>query len=727
MRLIKLTFYCLYYCLVIVLLFFPILTNAQKVVGKDTVKTTKPATIQLSTVNISAPRPIIERKAGMLIVNLNGAGSGAPIMEVMNQFPGVTVTPDDRITLNGRSVQIYLDGKATTLSAEALAGLLKGISSSSIQKVELIAQPSAKYDAAGNGGIINIIRKQNYKGGLSGNVYAGTGKGKFGKANGGLNLNYKAEAYNVLLNLDYNYNKNFNNSLILSDFVSANGVPASRFISDIQSIRTNANYTPNLGVDFYLSKRSTLSAFVKPGFQFSNRDASTDITDADQGGNIISQSKFINGVDIRVNNFSSGLRLQHKLDTLGRDVTFDLDYYHYGNGNDQNNITYNQVTMLPSTVTQDRVFDVYAFKMDYTSPLGNGRQLDMGLKSSYVNSDNSNFYSDFASRQTDVFVYRESISAIYLNYSMNRRKFSYQLGLRGEYTFGEGGQQMNSGTFTRRYFQPFPSLHFDYKFTQNHSLSLGLNKRVERPGYENLNPLIRIITANNLQQGNPALKPVIAYNADLWYSYKNAFFFGLTYSHSLHDFTSVAVPLSNGIITTTPGNADYSGYTTMQAVYTKQVLPWWYTSTGAILSRRSFKGEVNGLLLQSDGLTALSSTSYHSFALTKDFSFMVLFNYRSKTMERTITNQAHAYVTTGVRQQFFKKRGSAQLNFIDVFKSYRNNYQQNSGTVEQSWINHFETRMVKLNFSYSFGGTIKNTKKSDAVEDERKRTTLNEN
>ena len=724
MRLIRVKFY---YCLFIVLCCLPVLTNAQKVASKDTVKTVKLTTIQLDTVNIAAPRPIIQRKAGMLIVNLNGAGSGAPIMDIMNQFPGVSITPDDRITLNGRSVQIYLDGKATTLSAEALTGLLKGISSSSIQKVELIAQPSAKYDAAGNGGIINIIRKQNYKAGLNGNIYAGAGKGMFGKANGGLNLNYKAEYFNVLLNLDYNYNKYFNNSLIISDLVNTNGESARQSGSAIQSIRTNANYTPNLGVDFYLSRRSTLSAYVKPGFQFFNRDASAFINDADQWGNITNQSKFINGVDILTSNFSSGLRLQHKLDTSGRDLTVDFDYYRYANHNNQDNVSINQTSRVPSTIVQDRIFNVYAFKMDYTRPLDNGRQLEMGLKSSYVNSDNSNFYSDLVSLRTDIFHYRESISALYLNYAFNDQKFSYQLGIRGEYTYGEGGQQMNKGSFKRRYFQPFPSMHFDYKITPNHSLSLGLNKRVERPGYESLNPLIRIITTTNLQQGNPELKPVVAYNADLWYSYKSVFFLGVTYSYSLHDFTSIALPLGEGIITTLPGNADYSGYKTIQAIYAKQVFPWWYISTNAILSSRSFKGEVNGSLLKNDGLTALSSTAYNSFSLTKDFSFMVLMNYRSKSMERTITNQAYAYVTAGVRQQFLNKRASCQLNFIDIFKSYRNNYLQNSGTVRQSWRYELETRMVKLNFSYSFGGTIRNTKKSNGAEEERKRSAVNEN
>lgn len=689
----------------------------------------KPAATQLAAVNISAPLPFVERRADKLIVNLNGLGSGAPIMEVMNQLPGVSVTPDDRISLNGKSVQIYIDGKATTLSAEALAGMLKGISSSAIQKVELIAQPSAKYDAAGNGAIINIIRKRNYKAGLNGNIYAGGGKGTFGKANGGVNLNYKGKSYNVLLNLDYNYNKYYLNNFIGSTFIGPGGTATGQTVSDMQSTRDNAIYTPSLGLDFYLSERTTLSASVKPGFQSFDRDGAAHISDADQTGNTSTRSQFLSLIDIHSTNFSSGLRLQHQIDTVGRELTVDLDYYRYGNYNDQDNrtLTFNPASDLRSVVAQDRIFDVYAVKMDYTHPLKKGRQLEMGMKSSAVNSINANFYRDIAGQQTDLFDYKERISALYLTYGRTGKKFSYQLGIRGEYTYGRGEQPSNLAHFKRSYFKPFPSLHLDYKLTQNHNLSLGVNKRIERPGYESLNPLVRIISSKNLQQGNPALQPAIAYNGDLWYGYKNALFLGLTYSYSADDFTSLSVPLNDGVITTLPGNADYSGYFTLQAMYGKQVLPWWYTSSNAILSKRSFKGEFNGVLLQSDGIFSLSATSYNSFSLSQNFSVMFLFNYRGKSMDRTITNQAFTYLTAGARQQFLNKRASAQLSFVDIFKSFRNDYQQNSGAVQQFWRNEFETRMVKLNFSYNFGGTIKNTKKSNGAEEERKRSALSEN
>lgn len=705
---------------------FTLVTAQNNTLGDLTLQT---ESRQLSAVTISAAPPFVERRADKLIVNLNGLGSGAPIMEVMNQLPGVSVMPDDRITLNGKSVQIYLDGKAATLSTEALAGMLKGISSSAIQKVELIAQPSAKYDAAGNGAIINIIRKRNYASGFNGNVYTGVGKGAFGKANGGLNLNYKGKAYNLLANLDYNYNRYFYNSSITSDLFSPNGNFIRTDQADIKSMRDNANYTPNIGLDLYLSKRTTLSASVKPGFQRFSRDSQTENLQRGPAGNSISNSQFNSLTDIHAANFSSGLRLQHQIDSLGKELSMDLDYYRYSNLSDQDNQTFNllSASSINSILNQDRTFDVYALKADYTHPIAKGHQMEAGLKSSYVNSTNSNFYQDSNSDQTDLFFYKESISALYFTYSRTGEKLSYQLGLRGEYTYGQGEQGAMVNQFSRHYLQAFPSLHLDYKFTKSHSLSLGLNKRIERPGYENLNPLTRLLGNNNLQQGNPGLKPLLAYNADAWYSYKNAFFFGLTYSYSKDDFTSISLPLSGGKITTQPGNADYGQYLTMQAMYGKQVKPWWYTSSNAILSKRSFKGELGGVLLESEGMFSLSATSYNSFQLSKSFSVMFLFNYRGKSIDRTITSEGFAYLTAGIRQQLLKKRASIQLNAMDIFKSYRNRYFQDSGNLKQHWNNTFETRMVKFNLNYNFGGTIKNTRKSSGAEDEKKRGTISEN
>lgn len=521
----------------------------------------KPIAKSLNTVSITAQVPFIERRADKIIVNLNnGIYAGATIMEVMDRLPGVQVSLNDQITLNGRGVQIYIDGKLTPLSAEALSSLLKGMSAENIQKIELIANPSSKYDAAGGGGIINIVRKRNHKEGVSGNVYGGAGKGKYGKQNAGLNLNFKDESYNLLLNTNHSFNKYFLDNSLVSDFYNPDLSLNHQSVAQINSIRRIRTFAPNIGLDFYLSKKTTLSVSVVESIESFHKDATSFTGDFNAEGTKTESSGFLNLVKMKTNNFSSGVHLLHQADTLGREYTLDFDYFRYGNHIDQNNTNnlYNAVGnvsgITKNLFDQDRDFNAYSVKADYVHPLKGGGRLEAGWKSSYVISNNSNQLFDNTETlnlsSIDQFRYTENINALYINYNKEYKKFSYQLGLRAENSLGKGTQLQTGERFNKNYFKLFPSAFLDYKFNENHGLNMTFNKRIERPTYENLNPLIRIINANNYVQGNPELEPLIAYNSSASYSYKNALFIGFHYTLNLHDFSTYSSSFEGTDITT---------------------------------------------------------------------------------------------------------------------------------------------------------------------------------
>lgn len=701
----------------------------------------KPAAILLKAVSVTGKLPFIERRPDKIIINLNDLADGSSMLETMNKLPGVQVSPNDQLSLNGRGVQVYLDGKATTLSADALAGLLKGMSSSGIQKVVLIAQPSAKYDAAGSGGIINIIRKKNYKAGLNGNVYGGLGHWKYNKHNAGLNLNYKAQSFNALLTADYSFNKYYVNSEISTNFFNPEQQAMGSNTSELNSVRSTRNYTPNLGLDFYLSKKTTLSVSLKPGLQFLHKDAASEINTFDASDVRTGFNRFSNLVKTRATNLSSGLRLQHLIDTAGREYTLDFDYFRYGNyGNqDNSNDFYTPSAVFleryKSILDQDRVFSVYGVKGDYTHPLGKNLQLETGFKSSYVISNNSNLSYDangivpvLDGANTDFFKYEENINALYVTLSQNSKKLTWQLGLRGEQTYGKGEQVQNAADFQRNYVQLFPSLHLDYKLSKNHSLSLGANKRIERPGYENLNPLVRILNSTNYLQGNPSLRPAVSYHQVLNFSYKNAFIMALDYSITLRDFTSVTASYDDtGITTTKPDNNRYSQYFGFFMAFNKPVNRWWTTYTNASLVQRTFKSKVNDQVLNNNGRPAFNFSTYNNFAMTSRFSLMFLLNYYGKSEERNIVNDPYFMLTAGAKQVFMGKKASVQLNFVDIFNSYKSRYTQNSVVIKQLYENHYETRTIRLNLSYSFGGTLNRTKNSTSADEERNRTNIKEN
>lgn len=691
----------------------------------------------LNGVTINSKTPFIERQADKIVVNLNNSlNAGSSVMEVMDRLPGVQVSPSDQITLNGRGVQIYIDGKLTPLSAEALASLLKGMASANIQKIELIAHPSSKYDAAGNGGVINIVKKRNHKEGASGNVYGGGGVGKYGKQNGGLNLNFKDKSYNVLLNTNYSFNKYFGNSSLVTDFYTPDQVLDRQSVAQINSIRKIRTFAPNLGADLYLSKKTTLSFSVTESAESLLRDAQSLTNDfnALQAGT--GSSDFKNLVKTKTNNFSSGMHLLHQIDTLGKEYTIDADYFSYGSRIDQHNTntlyaaTGNLLNTAITLFDQDRNFNAYSVKADYTNPFKGGGKLDAGLKSSYVISNNSNQLFDspdvLNATSIDRFRYTENINALYATYSKGYKKLSYQLGLRGESTLGKGTQLQTGETVDKSYVKLFPSAFLDYKFNDNHSLNLTFNKRIERPNYENLNPLIRIINSNNYAQGNPGLQPVISYNASATYAFRNALSFGFHYDLNLHDFTTVSsVNENTGITTTGPVNNKHTQYFGLYITYTKQVTPWWFTSSQVNFRQQSFQSTVNGYGYNSPGLLAVNVDNYDTFGITKKFFLDVLYRYRGKSQERTVTNDANSYITAGLRKVF--KKGSIGFNVTDIFNSYTSRYVQNSVSVRQLWDNNYETRVYRLNFTYNFGGNIKRTKTSTGADNEKSRTSTKEN
>lgn len=695
----------------------------------------KPTAKNLSAVTISGQKPFIEQRADKIVINLNDRlTGGSSLMEVMDRLPGVQVNPDNMINLNGRNVRIYIDGKATPLSADALAGLLRGMSATSIERVELIARPSSKYDASASGGIINIVRKRGMREGLRGNLYGGGGFGRYAKYNGGFNLNFKTSKYNLLFNTDYNSNKYFVDNYILTTPAGEPGTFFGGTESLIRSVRQLNNITPNVGLDLYLTKKTTLSFAVTNALQLFKKNAFSETTDLAGQGVV---GNFDNQVKTKMNNFSTGLHLLHQMDTLGKELTVDLDYYRNTNYSDQHNaerIFGQQSAELRRTFfDQNNAFDVYSAKADLTFPLKHKAQLETGFKSSYVETDNRNLLYDIDggemlpnNSQSDLYRYSESIHALYTTFHQELKRISYQLGVRAEGTWNNGRQLQSNQRFSQNYVQLFPTAFFDYKFTDKHSFIVSFDKKTNRPTYENMNPLLRIINANNFVQGNPNLRPVSSYNGSATLAYRNALFVTANYGIDFRDFTYFAFQNQGGDSTVTrPVNNRYTQTVNLITAYNRQIKPWWYTSTNINLRKSSYQLADDHVKMK--GITTFNFDTYNSFSLTKHLSWLILFRYRGKSQERNIKTEAYFTLTSGLRQTLFKKRATLALNVTDIFNTFKNRYLQESLMLRQVWENKYETTTIKMNFTYNFGGQISKTKTSDSATDEKRRSNSKEN
>lgn len=695
----------------------------------------KPSAITLNGVTVKGKAPFIDRQVNKVVVNLESSNmaQGNSAMELLPKLPGIQVTPDDNLKLNGRTnVTIYIDGKPTYLSGDALAAQLKGMNAANIQKIELIAQPGAKYDAAGSGGIINIIRKKNREEGLNGSVSAGAGMGEYGKYNGGISLNYKIQHINIVLNNDYMFNKFFNDSKVISAFGTGNNGLSKLFDSDNKTVSKNKSNTPLLAVDFYLSSRTTLSVSGLAATRNFSREGNSFTNEFDNSNNLVSLRDFDITYGQKYQNYSANTHLVHQFDTTGKELVVDLDYFNYGS-------TFNQVytdTILTTGrqylssnrtwLDQDRRLKIYSGKADYSHAFKNKLDMDLGWKSSYVVSDSYDLVREegVLEPMNNHFRYTENLNAFYANLNKKYRQLTVQLGLRMEHTYAKGAQLLRNTSITRNYANLFPSVFADYAINDNHKLNIQLNRKIDRPAYQNLNPLSFRVNPTTNFMGNPDLLPVLSYNAELRYSYKNDFSAAFRYSRNIHDFILQASPDENQEVTTiTTINNDYTNFLSLSFSYSKDFTSWWRVNSTLDFYRRNFKGTVNGQQLDDDGLYTFSFYAFNSFRLTDKLSAECVYFYDHRSQENIrIIEPKHA-LSFAIKQQLWGSRGSLALNVQDPFFFYRDRYSENSVIVKRNVDTRFETRVVKLNFIYRFGGgKMKKANIGNSAVDEQKRS-----
>jgi len=697
----------------------------------------KAASQQLNAVTIRADRPFIEQQVDKTVVNIENSiiQSGSSVMEVMEKLPGVIIDQNDKISLRGKQgVIIMIDGRPTGMSGQDLANMLKSMSSSSIQKIEIITNPSAKYDAAGNAGIINIVMKKNRREGFNGSVGAGFGQGRYSKYNGNLSLNYKNKNYNLFLNYSYSHRLGFNNLTIDRKFYGDDTL-RTIFRTENYILYPSENHTPRVGADFYLSPKTTLSFLGSGGVTHFNPEGRdhTDILDGE--GQMIRNYDFVSHSKDTWQNYSTNAEISHKFDTLGQEATVDLDYAKYWSSTYQSFLT-TYYKPDGSFLSQDDLLtrqksDLYllSLKADYTKPLKKDFSFGAGLKSSYVSSDNDIlFYSllsgaeTFDSSRSSHFLYGENINAGYLNLKKSYKKFSYQLGLRSEQTIAKGKQLLNDRTFNRNYTQVFPTAYFDFKISEKNNLNLSLGRRIDRPAYEQMNPYRSLINATTFSEGNPYLLPQLTYNTELTYSYKNEFFAALAYSLTNDNITDVLIQDSQTQTTSqTVVNLNRLNYYSINLTYSKKLTKWWTTNTNLLSYYGIYAGTINDNYID-QGTPSVYLNTTNSIFIMDGLSAECSFRYSYKALNGITMDLTTYNLTAGIQKTVLKKKGTIKINMTDIFwTAYPSGITQ-FDNVREDWTAKRDTRVVNINFSYKFGnGKPVRFRKNTGADDEKGR------
>lgn len=697
----------------------------------------------LNGVDVTAQKSYIQQKIDRTVVNVGAliSNTGANALEVLEKTPGVQVDADGNITFKGKSgVLVMIDDKPTYLSAATLATYLRSLPSSSLDQIELMDSPPAKYDAAGNAGVINIKTKKNSIRGFHAVVSADYAQGFYGRTHESINLNYRINKVNLFANLAYNEQRTFRRLEIDRNYFDANGDPTSS-LRDISYFRPRSNNTNiKVGMDYYISPKTTWG-IVFTGSISPDHDSSP-VYSLLYGKNGELDST-INTLNTSKNHFNSkgiNLNYTHKFDSTGRALTFDLDYIHDASGSNQvfvNNTFLPDGTLTNSQTLSDNLpatINIYSAKVDYSHPLKGKAKLEAGVKSSYVNTDNAANYfnvidgvSSIDYNNTNRFLYKENINAAYINFNKNFGRFSLQTGLRFENTNGNGHQLGNAqkadSSFINHYTNLFPTAYFSYNLdTAAHNvLVLSYGRRIGRPNYASLNPFTFFVDKFTYFSGNPFLRPQFTDNYKLAYSFRSLFTVAVAYNYTT-DFQGETIHRNGNAFISTTGNIGQQKTLDFSVNTNFQPTKWWSVNLYAEVYNNTFQGVFyTGYLNQSQ--ITFSGNGSNQFTLSKTWSAELSGFYNTGGTYGQFVSIPTGMLNAAIQKKVLHNKGSIKLNIRDILHTY-----SPSGTITNivgataTYHNFVDTQVATLAFTYSFGKSTnvpqkRNTGGADSEQD----------
>ncbi len=696
----------------------------------------KPArSATLNEVTVQGRKPFIERALDRTIVNVDGSplSAGATSLDVLIRAPGVTVDANDNLGLRGRQgVLVLLDGKRIPMTGTELADLLRATPASQLDKIELITNPSAKYDAAGSAGIISIKLKKDQRYGTNGSANASFGYGRYAKTTGGLSLNHRHKKLNLFGSYGYNARNVYTSLRFHRDFFQ-NNLKTGSTDQFNEGHTLYQSHTYRAGLDYTLSRRTLLGLVITGLGSPAVANIRNEAANYDAPGNVLARYTSANYRTLRMPNQSLNFNVKHSLDSAGRrELSADADLARYETHRIQNlATTFQQPVSPPATLAGNLngALTIASVKADYNQPLG-AMQLETGFKLSWVHSDNdvqftniSEGRSELDTSKSNQFRYDEAIAAAYVNLSRSFGSFSVQAGLRGENTDVKGLQLVGNQGFDRRYFQLFPSVFFKNTFSKTHELSLSLSRRIDRPSYNQLNPFRAYIDATTYFSGNPALFPALNYNVELTHTFRQKWSTTLGYSRSDKPIVSVIQPAPEGNrqVVSTFQNLTRSDYYTLSLTLPFEPARWWTVYNNFVGYYGHFVGDLAGTTLNA-GRPAFNLSSNSTFTLGAGWTAELNGRYQSRELYGFLDVRPQGQLSVGLQKSLWSKRGTLRLNLSDIFYTSPTNATSTYANYVEVFNQRQDTRVATASFSYRFGSdTVAPTRRRVGGAEEEKR------
>jgi iron complex outermembrane recepter protein len=674
----------------------------------------------LEAVQIVAQKPFMEQKLDRTVFNIENSvlATGNTALDVLRKLPGVSVDNNDNISVRGKQgVQFMIDGRKSYMSGQDMANYLRGIDASQLERIEVITNPSAKYEASGNA-IINIVMKRNKTLGYNQQLNATYDQGFYGGGHVGTNLNYKTEKWNFFGAASYGqwqfYEENTRTVIYNPDsaFNTRSVGHGRRHITGMW------NYQ-QAGIDYSPGKKHTIGLVVERSGGDRKQSRRFDVYSYDSEM-VLDSNLYTTGPEKNSHQYySGGLNYKFDIDTTGKMLTADFNYANFTMNSRRENVSYYrdamwQIMRDPTMQISDIVLSVgiAAGQVDYVHPLKNDNGLlEGGVRGSHVvtasdakyfRTENGILVND--TRQTNEFTYTEIIASGYVNYSRTiNSKLDAQFGLRAEETMATGEGQSDTLLFRRQYLRLFPSTFLNWKIDSSHTINISYSRRIDRPDYGELNPFVFYSDPYTTNSGNPNLQPQMNHLFEVAHVFKGTYRTALSYMHMTSVFNGiVSVDDSTHVVNTRLENlATYKVVTlefSAQHSFTN-----WYTISGSLyVFRDHYTGPINGQNFSVSYVTGLVFVQ-NRISLKNDWGLEANFFYRSINMNGIWRDQPFSGLDIGARKRFAKGRGTVSLTVQDVFQKSYVNSSADYGNVNLSNTGRNDSRRIRLSVSWKLG------------------------
>ena len=695
--------------------------------------------LELKEVEIVAQKSMIEVRPDKIVFNVatTPSVSGIDALELLRRAPGVNVDMDNNIALLGKSgVRIFINGRPTRLSGNDLANLLQNMGSDNIEDVEIISNPSAKYEAEGDAGIININLKKNVATGFNGSAVASFTQGEYFRNNQSVNLNYGGEKLKASLGVSRVDNESF------SKFRETRLQNGYSFELASDEIMNYDGYTVTTGLEYTLNNKHSLSFSGNAILNSNNDDLESttviSLLETETLDEILESETLL---DRESSNYNFNLNYQWKLSKSSK-LNADLSF---GDFNSEGNTYQPNTFFAPDGTTvidvsnnafdSDTYIDLWSGKVDYEKEW-DGWSLSVGSKYASIVTDNRFAFFNVIDNEnvpdptrSNDFTYEEKVAALYAIADVKLSpKFNLSAGLRMENTASRGrlesAQEVDNDDVKRNYTDFFPNVSLSFSDEKDHALSLSVGRRITRPNYQNLNPFVSPLSELSAWKGNPFLSPSYTMNYQLTYAFKKKLTITNSYSETTDFFATIFEITGDQSNVLIPRNMQNTTRYSISASYPFEVNAFWEFIAFADGGYSTYDGDLEGTIIDLELLNwsfRIQNSISLPWEVKMDLTYM---RYSDWIWRGSVDVEGNQRLDFGFRKTFLDGQLEVRITGSDVFRTDSDYfYSGNYGGIQTDGVLSFDNQRFGAGATWNFGNQkLKTMRRSrGGMDDELKR------